>query len=378
MTTPSKPAKKDYGALFVIRISRTLKKYNPYRMLAAIAARRKAIVKIDFSNTRRAIIFLLPGYDVVTGGIMSCISIANETRAFHAIHGADVFTCTTPGTPPLFRYSGFENTESLFNLDQLIGKLTQCEHLLLHVPEIYVGLTLKWLNTKHFDGNVKIQTNILLQNIDYCPTSEQIAELSKFGKVTCTTSHLASIMHERVMHIACPIHHLSTYVTPKRYKRIDFSGKQEIIVYSPDAYPEKRSLLLHIHHELPSFQFIQIINMSYMAYKENIQNAMFTITFGEGLDGYFVEAIFTGGIGIAVYNDRFFTKTLQQLPFVYQSYEELKKQLGPDIRKCLSERTYTEIQEMQFAELEKLYPHADYELNIRYFYEKFFNVHETA
>ena len=347
-------------------------------MLTAIVARRKAMAKIDFSNTHRAIIFLLPGYDAVTGGIMSCISIANETRAFRAIHGADVYTCTTPGTPPLFRYTGFENTEPLFNLDHLIDKLNRCEHLLLHIPEIYVGPTLKWLNARHFNGNLKIQTNILLQNIDYCPTSEQITALSKFGKVTCTTSHLASMTHERVMQIACPVHHLSTYVTPKRYKRINFRDKRNIVVYSPDHYPEKTSLLSHVHHELPGFQFVQIINMSYMEYKENIQNAMFTITFGEGLDGYFVEGIFTGGIGVAVYNDRFFTKTLQELPFVYESYEELKKRLAPDMQKCLSEGTYEEIQERQFSELEKLYPHADYELNIRRFHENYFNERETA
>lgn len=115
-----------------------------------------------------------------------------------------------------------------------------------------------------------------------------------------------------------------------------------------------------------------------MAYKENIQSAMFTITFGEGLDGYFVESIFSGGIGVAVYNDRFFTKALQTLPFVYESYEELKERLGSDIQKCLSEGTYAGIQEKQFTELEKLYPYADYELNIRRFYENYFNEHETT
>jgi len=51
---------------------------------------------------------------------------------------------------------------------------------------------------------------------------------------------------------------------------------------------------------------VQIIrNLTYDQYKSLVSRAKWALTFGEGLDGYFIEPVFSGAIAFAVYNEQF-------------------------------------------------------------------------
>ena len=58
-----------------------------------------------------------------------------------------------------------------------------------------------------------------------------------------------------------------------------------------------------------------------------------SLTFGEGLDGYFVDPIFSGGVSFAVFNERFFTPAFAKLETVYSSWEVLMDRMATDLQR---------------------------------------------
>lgn len=68
-------------------------------------------------------------------------------------------------------------------------------------------------------------------------------------------------------------------------------------------------------------------------YKKLISKAMFTITFGEGYDGYFIEPALSGSISFAVYNDLYFPKNMNKLDTLYSSWQDLKEKIVEDIKR---------------------------------------------
>lgn len=78
---------------------------------------------------------------------------------------------------------------------------------------------------------------------------------------------------------------------------------------------------------------IQIINnLTLEDYKQLISKSMFTITFGEGYDGYFIEPFLSDSVSFAVYNTTFFPQQFKDAPTVYGSYNEFMDKIIEDIR----------------------------------------------
>ena len=88
-------------------------------------------------------------------------------------------------------------------------------------------------------------------------------------------------------------------------------------------------------------------------YKKLISRALFTITFGEGYDGYFIEPYFSGSIGFAVRNDTFFPKKMSSLMGLYSSWEDMELNIVKDIRKLEKDsKLYTSTSSKGFKEIQ--------------------------
>lgn len=345
---------------------------NPLRV-AYISRQRQLFLKSAFPiPAQRAIVFFVPGIDAVTGGVMSILSIAEESRRLHAIHGASVFVCTLPGHPPLLRYTRFENSECLLGVDDVWGVLASSSVVMIHVPEVHVPEALRWLEGNRARIPSCAAINVLLQNIDLCPTQEDMKRLASFGSLSCTTAHKAYSTPEFEARLGCPLHHLSAWVSPEGFKRLDVSEKDRLIIYSRDVIAEKSDVLARLQRALPQFAFREIAGLTYQQYKELIARAQFSITFGEGLDGYLVEPVFSGGVGCAVYNDRFFTPDFKALDFIYSSWDDLVSRFPEDVVRCEEEVTYKAVSARQFEHLARIYSKDVYIGNIKRFYEAVF------
>jgi len=323
-------------------------------------------------DVKKLIIFLTPGVDAVNGGILSISSIFEETQKLKDIHNAETVMCTLPGDRPLLQYTKFKNRNYIYDFSQVLRYFKSLQSLMIHIPECYITNFVKHLGIRNYSRLVKIKEvhfNILLQNIALLSPINDIEKLKKIGKLTCTTAHKKYTTLELKEKLGCPIHWLSTYVSPEKYERRKFNEKEDLMVVSPDPTPRKTAIIRLITKNFPRLKVKIIRGTTYEEYKKMISKAKWALTFGEGLDNYFVETIFSGGIGFALYNPSFFTEDFKSLRTVYDSYDVLTQKICSDIRELNNEIKYTEYQNEQYNLCNKHYKREEYIKNLEQFYK---------
>jgi hypothetical protein len=75
-----------------------------------------------------------------------------------------------------------------------------------------------------------------------------------------------------------------------------------------------------------------IQNIPFGDYLKLEREAKWSLTFGEGMDAYFLGVFLRGGIGFAVYNEDFFTPEYQRMHTVYPSFAALQSSIVEDIK----------------------------------------------
>ena len=314
------------------------------------------------------IMFLSPGYNLKNGGILSIASLYQESSKLSSIHHAAVVICTIPGDPPLLKYRWFPNNNYLLDADAVIRRCPRLKFLMIHVPEFSVNRVADWLQSKR-DGPLadKIHINVLLQNIDII-AGQNLDRLASFGTMTCSTAHEAYSTQETRDRFAVPLHRMSVYISPEQYRQTRYEAKENILVVSQDAHPLREEVLRRIKERHPQLRVQVVQDLTYTAYKRLISRAKWTLTFGEGLDGYFIEPIFSGGIAFTVFNERFFTPEFASVKVVYHSWEELMSSLPGDIDKLDNPIEYTTAWKQPYELLCRVYNNEIYRENLRRFY----------
>jgi hypothetical protein len=323
-------------------------------------------------NVSKLIIFLTPGFDEVNGGILSISSICEETKKLDHLHGAEVIMCTIPGDPLLLKYTKFENSNHLYRFPQVLSYFQNLQNLMIHIPEFCLKKFLRSITHDDYSRLKKIKDvhiNILLQNIAYLSPMQFIERLKELGKLTCTTNHEKYSSLEIRKRLGIPLHKLSWFLSPELYKKKSYVEKEDLMVVSKDIHPKKSKVLNLIARHFPDLKIQIIQNLTYEQYKNLIPRAKWMLTFGEGLDGYFVETVFSGSISFSVYRPEFFTEDFRSLRTVYDDYDFLIENILLDIKNLDNEATYTNYQREQFALCSKYFKHEEYVKNIQLFYE---------
>jgi len=356
----------------VIFLKRALRR-NPIKEIKIKRLQEKLLRENYSSGTKKLIIFLTPGHDIVNGGILSISSIYEETKKLMSIHKSEVIMCTIPGDPPLLRYTKFNNQIYIYGFPQVLSYFRNIEKIVIHIPEYVISRFLRKISREYKVKLAKIKDvhfNIMLQNIELLPENvkEYISEFKKLGKVTCTTAHEQYSTSEMRKKLGIPLHNLSVYISPEQYDRKSYAEKENLIIVSPDNHPEKMGILGLIHKQLPQLRIQIVKNLPYEEYKKLISRAKWALTFGEGLDGYFIETIFSGGVSYAVYNSEFFMDDFKLLRTVYDNYEMLAKKICFDIKELDNEKAYTEYQNEQYTLCSKYYDYRKYVKNLELFY----------
>jgi hypothetical protein len=323
-------------------------------------------------DTKKLIIFLAPGIDLVNGGVMSVVSLFEETRRLKKIHQSESILCSYPSDPALLNYSRFKNDCLLYDFSSVLNYFGNLESLIIHVPEHYIyrfNLFISKNNCVRLNKIKYVQINILIQNWDFLPSNRYIQPLKKLGRLTATTAHSKYSTLELRNRLGFPLHKLSVYVSSEQYVRKSYTQKANLMIVSPDDHPRKKEILHLIMTELPDLHVKIIQGMTYDQYKQTISSAKWALTFGEGLDGYFVEPVFSGAISFSVYRKEYFTKEFQPLRTVYPSYDLLKEKICADIRELDNPAEYQPYQQKQYQLCAKEYNHANYIKNLELFYE---------
>jgi hypothetical protein len=338
------------------------------------ASREEEVRKYLRENANdRHILFLVGGTNAINGGWISIFSIARETRRLSDIHQANVAVCTGFGEIPLRRYTKFDNETLLLPLWQVLENIKPGSEVLIHVPEGYIGKFLIKNMSRLRRDDLRWSFNILLQNIDQIPSRESIARLQELGEVTATVAHAAYANADTADRLGCPVHMLSTWVCPEEFDRVPFHNKDRLIIVSPDIHPKKSLILMKIAEALPDHQIVEIRRMTYGQYRSLIRRAKFTFTFGEGLDGYFVESIFSGAIGLAIFNNRFFTDDYAHLDGIFPDAQSALQSVREFLTLANEPVRFGEIADAQFKKLAEKYVRSEYLDNLKAFYAAYFS-----
>lgn len=302
----------------------------------------------NYTNTRRLIVFFVPtGSNKISGGILSICSIYRIVKNLKQLHNCDVIASYLPNKKDDdFKYRTFENEMVIYNFYEIEEKFSNIEYLQIHVPEIMVSVfkdkEAKLKSFYNFIKKIKItELNILNQNDLFMPSIDYINFVkSKFNSATITVAHKKYATLEKREQYNLPLHLLSPWLNPVPYKVRSYEEKENLIIYSPDKIQwipnettlTKEEIIKNLELKLPNYIFKEIKDLKYDDYKELASKAKFAITFGEGLDGYFTETVFSGGISFAVYNEYFFSEEFKNLQTLFHSFNDLNKKIVEKIK----------------------------------------------
>ncbi len=301
-------------------------------------------------GAQHVVLVTTPGQDQIGGGVLSICSIYEETHRLLADADTEVLLCTLPGEPPLLRYTKFRFTHILMEFSQALSYFDRVQSILIHLPEIYVRSFVQALSARdkaRLARIPRVHFNVMLQNIRGI-VGQPLDRLKAMGVVTATTAHTRYTNVAIRQELDVPLHKLSTFVSPEQYCRAAYTAKKDILIVSPDRHPMREEILERIRRELPQMQIVVVRNMAYEEYKRLIVAAKWSLTFGEGLDGYFIEPIFSGAISFAVYNERFFTPDFGALATVYASYETLAERIVAEMRSLDCASSYAHYQDEEY------------------------------
>lgn len=324
-------------------------------------------------NVKNLIVFLVPEIDIIGGGVMSINSIANISKDLKEIHNSDVILCTLPSERTFFQYSKFNANFNVYRFEQLSKIFKNLENVIFHIPEIYVYPFLYFLtpNQQLWLKSIKnSRINILNQNMEYMPRPRYVNDYLKvlFGEVTMTCAHKQYCVPQLRTSYDVSVHFLSASNLVD-YKYVDYSKKENILLYSPDEHPMKELILEKIKEAYPDLIMKEIKNMKYQDYLKNIGKAKWVITFGEGLDGYFVESLRSGTMAFAAYNPVFFNDKFKNLENVYSSYNCMYENIVSDMKNLDVKQKYEKIVKKCISIDKVEYDDKKYVDNIKKYYQ---------
>lgn len=280
--------------------------------------------------------FLVFGDDAISGGIFSIFSFLDEFEK----KGVKCQLYSMPHQSPVTKYARFKNNRTILPFQSFLEHVNSSKINRVHIPEVLFEKFHKEFKSKSHE---RVALNILNQNEEYMPSPVLIDEAKKtFPFISMTTAHLKYSTQEKSDNYNIPIKHLSTYMSYDSYKINSFKEKENRIVLSPDRIAEDNKLLSFINNGFLGYNLYRVENLHFDVYKHLIQNSKYTITLGEGLDNYFIETFFTGGVAFTIYNDIFMPEELKEFPNVFVDIYEMKHKLSSLISKIEFDTTFRE------------------------------------
>lgn len=329
----------------------------------------------NLQNAEKLILFLIQSDIKTNGGIMSIFSLCQTSRKLNTDS-----VCIL-STYPNAKYTHaknetFPNEEQIYRFSQIVDNCKNLKEMIIHIPEYYAKQFYKNLTKKdiEFLKSIKsLQLNILNQNIELMPKPKKWHNLYKLtNNITQTIAHNRYATQEVCNKYKIPTHLFSVNFDLSKYKKYPFEEKEKIIVLSPDENSYKSQIVKKLKAELPDWQFITVQSMTFPQYMDLVGKAYFTITFGEGMDGYFSQPVYVKSLGFAVYNDKFFpNNSWKNLKNVYSSYEKMEENICNDLKMLYSNKDlyYLSIQE-HLNKIHEFYNINNYLSNIERFYKK--------
>lgn len=340
------------------------KQKNKFRFKDVIQAQDEAF-EANFADTKKMIVYVNFEDNRMSGGIMSIFNFANMSRKMKELHGCEVLHANLFNKLGKYylKQTNFRNDEITYRLNQVMEHAKKLDKLILNVPEMLLvefmnGLTPRY---KRILKNIPdLQINVMNQQIEGFAEPKEWKDLWELtDNITQTTGFDKYTTQEVCDKYGLAMYRLIGYNgLHKGYEKVDLKNKEKLFLYSPDPRACKEKTLNILKEGLPDFKFQQIQGLTFDEFMKTAQRAMFSITFGEGFDGYFTTIHFVGGLGFTVFNKTFFpTEKFLEFPSVYESYDKLAQNIVKDVRYYLENpQVYKELsQKVEALNIETAY-----------------------
>jgi hypothetical protein len=346
--------------------------YDFQKFSAVSSAIQDMNFPLPVMQAERLIVIAVPEHNAMSGGIYSMFSIASHLRRIRRIHGYEVVVMTRPQKAGLtyFRNTNFINSENVFRFSKL-GICDNIKELYLHIPEYTAATFLDDMSGYERAALERVETlriNILNQNVKLMPEPELLDGLRTLtSDITQSVAHHAYFSQDETDRYNLPTLLLPAYTDLSAYPAAPFPEKEKLIIYSPDAAPHKVRCLSKIRETLPDFELVEICDITFDNFMDLATRCMFSITFGEGFDGYLAQPMHQGGIGFATYEKKFFPSDHFKAYYnIFADPEQMVEEICGRIRYLESNRNaYEALNRRWIAEYEKLYNYDEYRERIR-------------
>lgn len=307
----------------------------------------------------------------MSGGIYSFFSIVEQMRRLRREHGYDIITMTRPNPfeETYFRNTNFRNSENVYRFSQLQLCLA-AEEIYIQVPEYAAATFCEDISgaVRAYLSRRKVKINILNQNVQLMPERDEFKSIYKLtSDVTQSVAHHAYFSQAYADRYRLPTLLLPAYTDLSQYPSCGFAQKEKLIIYSLDEAKHKSACLQKIRVAFPDFELIEIKGIPFDKFMDLATRCTFSITFGEGFDGYLAQPIIQGGIGFAVYNDEFFpSRHFLEYKNIFSSADEMVSRICEVMRELLADpEAYTALNASFAAEYDRLYSVNEYVTQIR-------------
>lgn len=317
-------------------------------------------------TAKKVMAVIVPEHNEMSGGIYGMFFLADLMKRYKSEHGYEVLLMTNPNESrdTYCRQRNFLNNADVYRFEQIVY-CQKAEEIYLHIPEYATAgflsrcgeSTIRYL----FDRK-KIFINILNQNTMLMPEPDKFSDLRRIAdEITQSVAHHAYFGQEFANKYNLPTILFPAYTDLSPYVSSKFANKENIIIYSKDSAAHKENCLKLISSHLPHYRLVEIRSMSFDDYMDLATRCKFSISFGEGFDGYVAQPIYQGGIGITVYNADFFPSSdFLRFPNFFRSPADMLENVVDFIMKLEDdEKGYDGLNQEIVAEWNKLYVYDD-------------------
>jgi len=301
---------------------------------------QKVFMRNAHKSIKDKIIFIVPNADIINGGIMSILNM--HCIATDIFPQKEVYLAVSNKHQTILRFSKLKSNVKIINFNWFAKDWIKNSNLLIHVWEkgtIDFLSNMESLNLLGLFKNVTL--NILNQNQDLMPSSKDIYKYTKFiGKITMTLAYKANEELE-YPYLSMKPKHVGAWYDEYKPELVPYRLKKNICIISPDIHPSKERIVKKL--ESIGIYCYQKYPIPFSKFVELQKEAKWTISFGEGWDGYSAGQFRNGGIGFGVYQLNFAKKyfNYDNLPhFLFKSYDDLEREILNRIAEYDNEDTF--------------------------------------
>jgi hypothetical protein len=312
---------------------------------AAARIQQRALDAMGIHGYRNLVVYFIPGIQAVTGGVLQIFALQRLTRELFKGSDSVSVICWLPREGIGYtQFEGFKNDETVFEFARILAVCKPSQKLLLHVPEYATELfceRLGWdvlatLRKKH-----GLVVSIMNQHHARMAEPDVIAKIKRVcPDVNCSVGHSGWATLSERQRLGIPLHFIPTWYYPDNAPWAPYESKSNLMIVSPDAHQFRDRVLAHLRMCLPDLDIRVIWDMKYETYLDLERSARWSLTFGEGLDGYFYGPMLRGGIAFAVRNSTFDLPGLENRRTIYPNYDSLLSNIVEDIKSLDSKEAY--------------------------------------